>query len=551
VSLQLLKSQIKSLDIRDVIQGGRDAREIVFDLQLPEDLRADDTEMSIWEKIGDWTMDALKTAGLVLGAAAAGFLIGGPVGAIIAGVAVLGAVLPWGTMINWVTEKIDAVFNFNWNVSDQDLKQQIEGYNNQIMGIWGEWFGRGLGYATSIAVGAGISLLVPVIGGKALAAFVAGGVLSEALEDMWDELRSAISQTFSLIGQGVVARAYMGTRSFLKWMVSGFDNETGEDAAAWRKWVVNKWGAAGEPEISFNTLRGKQVESIDDQGWRTFVDGAIDGHWDGFSRGMTIVGRQIDEAWRASFAAVQLGEGPDRGLRIQPDPENDREQFLFFGSQADVISDVQSTLHIRSMIQDRDIGTPGPLTPEGLEIPEFQGRRLTLFCYSVEKPPWRTEDGKRAKKVEINVPNPRRNLRWDEIKLALGGRTGYLWGPRYAVGRFESRRKMVVYADTEENAIARLNALALLSEDDIVTIQSGTRAFQRNETAATRRRTVRVFPAYLKSVVLRRTSDLTQPGRPDIEGQSWREQSQKIDLWRDQMPANGDEIFTWEVRPQP
>jgi len=110
---------------------------------------------------------------------------------------------------------------------------------------------------------------------------------------------------------------------------------------------------------------------------------------------------------------------------------------------------------------------------------------------------------------------------------------------------------MVVYANSDEAAIARLNALALLSEDDLVSIQTGTRAYRRNESEENRRRNTQVYPAYLRSVVLRRNTDLTQPGRPDIGGQTWREQSQKIDLWRDRIPANGDQIFTLEVRPQP
>ncbi|WP_159785592.1 hypothetical protein [Sodalinema gerasimenkoae] len=549
MGLQLIKSQLNSFSVRDAIQAGSDARELVLNLKLPEDLAADNEEGSLWDKIKDWGDALLRTAGLVVRAAAAGFLVGGLVGAIIGGVAVIAASLPWGWIINTVVSVVSNVYNFNWNASDTSLKQQIEGYNNQIMGIWGEWFGRGLGYATSIVVGGGISILMPVIGGKALAAFVAGGVAREALEEMWDELRGAIRQTLSLLGSGVVARGYMGIRSAIKFSLQDVGGGVGEDASEWRKYLANKWGNDGEPEWSFRTLVEGRVEEIDDAGWRNFAENAIDGHWDGFSNGMAIVGRQIDEAWRAAFAAAEMGKGEYKGLRIQPDPANERETFLFVGHQDDVVSDVVSTLHTHSMITDRDVGQIAALDPDTLELPELQRRRLTLILFSVRKPPWRNDDGKRAKRVEISIPNPRRSLTWQQIKQAMGGPTGYEWGGRYAVGRFDSRRKMIVYAPEEATARQRLQALAALSEDNLVSIQTGERVFRINESEENRRRRIRIYPAYLKSVVMRRNATSSTPGVQDLEGNTWRQHSQKINLWPDEPPWNASEIFVQEPLP--
>lgn len=547
MSLTLATSALRSRNIReDITQGFDRGREILFDIGLPEDFQEEPEEGGFWSGVGAWLSDAWGTLLRVAGAAWAGFTIGGIKGAIIAGVVELIPGISWQSVIQGAVTAVEALSQFNWNASNTEMKQQIKGYNDQIAGIWGELIGRGLGHLTSVALGAGISVKVPVIGSKALMAQVTGEVGIAAFQDLLDNLRAAVSQTAQLWIRSGLFRAYMGARTTLKWLAR---NTPWRDTAQGR-WIINKWGVEGQPDISFTRVRDGKIEEIEDSGWQNFLESGVEGFWDAFKDGLFIVSRELDSAYAAAYSAQRQAMGPQRALEIQPDSENERERLIFLGNERDMMGDAISTLNTYQLIHNRDVGTPGPLTPEGLEIPELQNYRLTLFCYSVSKPPWRTDDGKRAKKVELNIPNPRRNIRWDEIKLALGGTNGYDWGPRYAVGRFESRRKMVVYSDSEENAIARLNALALLSQDALISIQTGTRAYRRNESAETRRRVVRVYPAYLKSVVLRRNTDLSQPGRPDIEGQTWREQSQKIDLWRDQIPANG-EIFTLEALPQP
>ena len=532
MGLSLPARNLRSRGIREQVTGNSRFRDLTF--SLGENLISETGGGGWFSGIADF---------FTRGAISLGGLIGRGISKVWAG---LGLPTSFSQIGDWFFATLETLSQFDWNATDEELKQRIEGYNTQIWGIWGEVIGRGLGYITSIALGAGVAIAVPVIGSKLLAARIAGEVSKEALAQMTGEVTSAIRQTVDLSATSAVLRSYMSARNFIK--RQDLSEIIGDDAA---KWVRDKWGAEGEPELTFVKLRDERIEKIKHKGLRNAVEQGIDGWWDSLRDGMVIVTRELDSEWQASFAAQREAQGQPRAAEIYPDAENDRESFLIFGREQAARDSAIGLINQSRLLRNRDIGAIGPLTPEGLEIPEFQNYRLTLFCYSVPKPPWRTDDGKRAKKVELNVPNPRRNVRWDEIKLALGGQSGYTWGPRYAVGRFESRRKMVVYANSDEAAIARLNALALLSEDDLVSIQTGTRAYRRNESEENRRRNTQVYPAYLRSVVLRRNTDLTQPGRPDIGGQTWREQSQKIDLWRDRIPANGDQIFTLEVRPQP
>lgn len=119
-------------------------------------------------------------------------------------------------VVGWIQRVKDTIWNFNWQSTDAELKQSIEAQNVNIAAAWGGVTGRGIGWLAAIAIGAGISLVIPVVGGTALAAAVVATTSKEALEDLAGEIRAAVTTTVGAIATKALLGGYIAIRRAIR-----------------------------------------------------------------------------------------------------------------------------------------------------------------------------------------------------------------------------------------------------------------------------------------------------------------------------------------------
>ena len=457
----------------------------------------------------------------------------------------LSSVINWGGLTavstwDWIVLQIERISEFDWNQTDYELMQAINGQSIQVASAWGDVAGSVEGTLGAALIGAGVGFIFPVIGGSALALLIAKNVLEENLDEIISNLKTAIFNSMRAYVQSAAIQAYINIRRWMKsWSISRLTFLFGEKNA---KWIKKKWGNEGGIDQSFNARRDRKLDKIKNKELKAFQESRIDARWDSFVEGGMVVAETLDE----QIAMAKLGNenslGQQRDVEVVFDEEAPDERMTFSGRDNILIPQVAGAISQHRIMRNRDVGYIGALDNEGTWLPEFQRQRLTIVFYSVQKPPFVNPDGTRPVRAEYNVPNPKRELTWDIIKRACGNVNGYVWGEYYASGRFDNRRKMVVYGQSEAEAVAQLESLASLSEANLTKITTGRVKEQRTRSGRVRsKRPTRVYPVHMFATKRRLTTG--EEGRINIEGQTWSESREKILLWVDNPPPNAHKIF--------
>jgi hypothetical protein len=184
-------------------------------------------------------------------------------------------------IFGWLISGIESLKQFNWNASDTDLRAMIQAQNVTIATAWGSALGNSFGWIVGIGIGYGVSYLCPVIGGAQLARTVASGVLPEGLEEISASLLGAVRTTAVSFGQSLLINGYMQFRGLLKRAPIGV--LTAIFGAAPAQFIRNTWGNEGGPDLSFNAVMDEQVERIQNNTVRAFVESFLEESWDGFT----------------------------------------------------------------------------------------------------------------------------------------------------------------------------------------------------------------------------------------------------------------------------
>jgi hypothetical protein len=456
----------------------------------------------------------------------------------------LSSVVSWSklTAVNtweWVVNAIERIREFDWNQTDYDLMQRIENQSVNVASAWGEVAGSVEGTLGAALIGAGIGFVLPVIGGGAVAGLIAYNVLNENFDEILSNLFNAIRTSMGAYVRSQAIKYYINLRRWVKsWDIKALTFLFGEDNA---KWIKKKWGNEGGIDQSFNARRDRKLEKIKSKELRAFQESRWDARWDSFVEGGMVVAETIDSQYQMVQLANQNSLGEQRNVELTFDTNAPEETANFIGREEIIVPQISNAVAQHQLIRNRDVGYIGSLDPEGIWLPEFQKQRLTIIFYSIEKPPFRNPDGTRPIRAEYNVPSPKRSLTWDVIKRACG-KQGYMWGEFYAHGRFDNRRKMIVYGQSELEAVNQLESLADLSEANITSISTGRMKERRTNSGRIKgKRPTRVYPVFMYATKRRLTT--VEEGRINAEGQTWTEQREKILLWTETAPPNGGNIF--------
>ncbi|WP_293355932.1 MULTISPECIES: hypothetical protein [unclassified Microcoleus] len=430
----------------------------------------------------------------------------------------------WTKLWSWIVGGTQFIANFNWNISDEAIDKQIQGLWDAFGGVLGGAVGRAIGW-----IGCG---LVPAAAIMTFNEALATHLLKEVGEQALDELLDAA-------GEVIQAGFRMGVQSSFLWLYKNvrgaLKNPANPLGIALRGLFgsekIDKWGT-GESWTIAGAIENS-IESIPNTFLRNFVEeGFEEGTEACIEAGYAVAGG-ID-AWLAMQKVANNSVlGTDRTIEITPDRSVPDERIVLSGPEAVMRPTVVNVLATHQMLGNRDVGVLINGTPvDDYVRPSFQERYLIIEFKEKQQPPWVMPDGKRARKRQVTIPDAKRGLTWDKIKLAA---KQYTSGQKLVTAQLNNGRQMQVYANTENEALNKIEELLALSTAEIV--PNGVR--DSGYTNPTARRTQQPYIVYPSKAVLvwrRRSEDLQ--GRNDLSDRVWDEQRIEMDLWTESEPVD-------------
>lgn len=399
---------------------------------------------------------------------------------------------------------------FNWNASDRQLKATIQQRNIQLASVWGGALGSGVGWIAGIGVGYGLTILCPVIGSASLARLAAGETTLEALEELRGTTANALRATSGILGTNLLVGGYMKFRKALG--IHPADN-------------APSWTIAGKIE--------EKVESIRDPLIQAFVEEFVDEFFDSFVESGYVFAYELD----AQLAAARAAKQPqvERQIELTPDKEAPAEKLILVGSESDLKTQIRETIVSHRLIANRDVGQIVGQPAEDWYRAQPKRRQLVIEMIAREKPPWQLKDGKWPRRATYTIPDPKINLKWEEIKRAA---KPYNWGRFRVTANLASGRQMAVYGASPREAEEKLQDLLALTDAEILTMSTSE---ERIRNINIKKESTRVYPAHGNLLV--RTPSLDSKGRTDLRGRNWKENHVRFALWTKDEPSNFKDII--------
>ncbi len=447
------------------------------------------------------------------------------------------------TIWSWLVSAIEQIKAFNWNETDENLSASMASAEVQLAGLWGGVFGNAFGGLIAVAVGYGVGLAIPVIGGPLLARTIAVEVGKDRLEEFLGLLRNALVTTVAVYAKQAPVRLYMGYRNFLKNVPFGKLAEFyGEETA---NFIKNEWGAKGAPRLSFNSKMDESVESIKDPRLQAFVEEFLEEAWDSFIEGGYIAAQTIDDFWVQQKAQNKQLLGDNKTVVLQPDIDNDNEKIVFQNIPEKLaMPAIQQTINTARLLHNKDVGLIVAQDLQESIIAKPQSLRIIITLTSEKSPPWRNQGAnQKFTKVQVAIPDVKvSKLDWETIKLVCGI-NGYNWGRFKAIAKLDNGREMSLYGGTEEEAMNQLEKFLTLTTANVtgMTVSEEQKKGQRLINQNMYKTSTRIYPAFF--IVINRASLLDyEQGHPSLKG-NFKDRKVKIDLWTVTKPNHTEQTI--------
>jgi len=393
---------------------------------------------------------------------------------------------------------------FDWNQSDEMIRNQIRANNLNMVAQLGELVGVGSVWLGSVAIAGLATLKWPVLAGKIMLDLAeAGG------DEIRSEVRGLLSAAKVSLARNAVLGSLLGARSL-------------------RLFGMEPITEPREPWILAEKIE-ERVDSIDNDYLRVFVENFIEGAVDSLIEVGYVVTYSVEEFYRSAQLAQEQALGEKRGVEIQFDERVPDEKIIVSGRQELTMQTVESALVNHRLVYGRDVGQI-----VGMSLPDYQRsgihkRKLTIVFKSKDAPPWINPPGSDpCKEISYSIPEVEFNLTWQELKRAA---RPWNWGRFRATAKMETGRQMAVYGATESEAETKLRELAELSTLDILTM---TVSEEKDRHINLRKYSTRMYPAYATLLVRRPTTD--DRGVTGRDGQKYSSETIRVDLWPDTEP---------------
>jgi len=402
----------------------------------------------------------------------------------------------WGTFVGVNT----FIYNFNWNITDKSIDQQMASTRIIINSLLGQTFGNTLGYlACGVVPAATIATF-----NEPLGLYLLEEVGEEALEEFAASLATLILVSFRLSARNFFLSQYKNLRK----MIKAYDSDPNSKIKPIINFflggnanqVIEAWGEEDSKPWSFRLAIEEKIDNIQDPAeqafWEEFYEESIDAC---VEAGYVLAGGL--DRWVMEQRLQDLANEEETCVvELTPDRECDDERIILYGTDAQIKSQAMTTLASHQMVENRDVGQIiGEPLIETTRRPPFDLFVRILFR-SVPKPVWKNPDGTLAKRTQLTIPSVKLSkLDWSTIKTAVGGVNGYLWGRFRFDIRFEDENTMQFYAASEQEGEKLLEKLLELIDTDLQTldIREEKKEGVRLKYKSIFKETCRVYPAMM------------------------------------------------------
>lgn len=441
------------------------------------------------------------------------------------------------TLWSLFVSTVQYIWNFNWNITDTEIEQQIQARWNALSGMLGGTLGNAFGYlACGVLPGAAI-----VAFNEPMGAYVLKNVAEEMTEEFIANLSNVIRYSFISGVQSLLLWSFRNVRKLIKANINFVKAIFGNDTER----IIRAWGEPGSKPWSFAKAMDDAVESIPNTAVRNFVEEFLEEAWEGCVEAGYVVANSLDSYIAQQKLAEQQGIplGRQRYVEIQPDRTNENERIILAGAERPLRNTITQTLSHYQLIENRDVGTLVGMPADDYLRAKPQSIRLVVTFISNQQPPWQARNGQRLVVATYGIPDVKRSkCDWETIKLACGGKNGYLWGRFRATASLSNGRQMQVMGATGDEAEDRLRALLELSEATLV--KKPTISEDRGEDISGKYLKIptRVYPAYFTIMNQYKVPGGRGSGIPLSSG-LYNRKKDKILLWPDEKPFGTDELI--------
>jgi hypothetical protein len=454
---------------------------------------------------------------------------------------------------------VDSYFSlktFDWNSSDKEIEEQITRNNQSIIDASGSLVGAALGWGvaysvSAIAVGVGAALgNAKARGSKAarqifipkLPMRIALAVAEEGGEEVRDRIQDTLLTAAYAMKSNFALCTLLNARKARLFGLSPINDDNLPPATLMnlQEDLIDKiaQGIQSSPieDIVQKILPGTEVQPYD---WRAAVEEAFDEFEDAIIDAGYVITQEMDDFY-AEQKFERNNEGVERRIvAIKPDKRNNEIITLDLPNDApnQAREEISQAITTARIMGNRDVGQIVGEPLKEYMRKGFQLRKLSIRFHEVPVPPWKIPDGnrlgQRAKFVDYSVPDVRRGLTWTELKKACGGANGFLWGRYRCCGKLSSKRCLIVWGATPEEAEFLMRNLYSLMDASVqledITITEHAKVHPRRKKEPTR-----MFPSWAS--ILIRENSLDDLGRVDMSGKVYDERKTRVELWPDSEP---------------
>lgn len=200
-----------------------------------------------------------------------------------------------GSIIRFAVRGVQFAWNFNWNITDKQIRAQQEGLIGSLYGQAGEALGSTLG--TLLCGAAPVEVLKRANVVKVNPVMLAkirevtqfdphNEEYGELYEEMMENLKSLVRAGTRVASQIAFIESFKNIRKFIK----GFTKNSGlAQAFPGLAKLVEKWGEEGSQAWSFASAVENAVESISDQNIQNFTEELVESFMDACTESTMII----------------------------------------------------------------------------------------------------------------------------------------------------------------------------------------------------------------------------------------------------------------------
>jgi|688.fasta_scaffold35990_2 hypothetical protein len=449
----------------------------------------------------------------------------------------------WQAIFGWFVGGVQFLFTFNWQTSDEEFEQAIAAAELSWYGQLGETLGVAAGW---FLCGVVPSLLIGTVN-EAMMLHVLQDVSEEAFDEITGELSALLQMGARQQMNKAAAHLFMGIRALIKRAANGdadpllggaidlvfkaFPNVR-EAAKTWGNKGNKPWTIAGAIQDS--------IESLPEGNLKEFVEEFVDALGESCINAGYVVAGGVDNFIMEQKLAKRQQLGQERVVEVLLNRNDPSSKIIVAGPEEFIKQSLITQKNEYQLMQGRDVGQwVGEPLRESLKTPPIS-IQMRILLSDKEK----TLTG--AKRKQITIPNvDRAKIDWANLKTALGGSNGYMWGRFRGKAVLDTGHTLDVYANSEQQATELLESLVSFSKSEIltVTVTEEQKIGVRKKWDTLYKQDTRIYPIKFTIInqvkVLNEESGIVQPS-----GIYKRKNSGWIDLTGDTKPDDFEETLT-------